>query len=608
MPGNFHGAPEFGRAHARRYMRALLLSAAVTATVPSVRSPVLGAQPPGRVDLRSQRPFPATSDTAAWASYGRDYTNQRWSLLAQITAASVGALAPAWQYRTGIRHSFEASPVVVGGTMFVSTPLNHVVALDARTGAKRWEYAHPLGKTVACCGPVNRGVAVADGRVFMGTLDARLVALDAATGAPRWAAAVGQPDSGYSITSAPLAVGGLVVTGVSGGEYGVRGYVSAYDAATGRLVWRWHTIPAPADGGWWGPWAPTDPFGTPLHRDLAREHADSARYADAWRHGGGPVWQTPAYDATLGVIVFTVGNPSPDLDGAVRPGDNRYTNSIVALELRTGRLRWATQVVPHDVWDLDPASPAVLVDVRDSTGTTVPAVAEAGKTGWVYVLDRRTGRPIRRSEPFVPHENMFAPLAGGDTVRMAPGDVGGSQWSPPAYHPGLGYLYVLGIHAPTTYMAGRQERNPPADWWGGVFAVERPSGILSAIDLNTGRIAWQHRTPGPLVGGAVATAGDLVFVGTSERELLAFDARTGAVRWRHQAEAGVNAPPITYALDGRQFVAVAAGGNWTLHTPMGDALLVFALPTTRSPARPAGGAGGRAARGAASAAPPEGRP
>lgn len=368
------GAPELGRVHVRRRMRVVLLSAVATATVTGVRSPALRAQPPGRTVIRTQTPSSAVSDTAAWASYGRDYTNQRWSSLTQLTAATVPALAPAWAYHTGIRQSFEASPIVAGGTMYVSTPLNHVLALDARTGAKRWEYAHPLGKTVACCGPVNRGVAVAGGRVFMGTLDAQLVALDAATGARQWVATVGQPDSGHSITSAPLAVGGLVVTGISGGEYGVRGYVSAYDAATGRLVWRWHTVPSPAEGGWWGTWATTDPFGTPLHRDVARERADSARHADAWRHGGGPVWQTPAYDSTLGLIIFTVGNPSPDLDGAVRPGDNRHTNSIVALELRTGRLRWATQVVPHDVWDLDPASPAVLVDVRDSTGAVVPAV------------------------------------------------------------------------------------------------------------------------------------------------------------------------------------------------------------------------------------------
>ena len=521
----------------------------------------------------------AMAEPDSWPSYGRDYTNQRFSPLTQITNANVNHLRLAWRYRTGIPQPFQASPIVVDGMMFVSLPLNHLVALDARTGAKRWDYVQPLGTTVHCCGPVNRGVAVYGGRVYMGTLDARLVALDARTGARAWEVEVDDNRRGYSITGAPLAVDDLIVTGVSGGEYGVRGHTSAYDAATGTLRWRWYTIPSPVDGGWTGSWSTTDPFGTPLNRDIAAEKSAVDRYATAWQTGGGPVWQTPAYDPNLGLIFFTVGNPSPDLDGTLRPGDNLYTDSIVALELKSGRLRWSFQQVPHDVWDLDPASPVVLVD--DAAGTLTPAVAQAGKTGWVYVTDRRRGRPIHRSEAFVPQENLFARLEEGKPVRIAPGAMGASEWSPAAWSPDQGYLYVAGIDMPMVYLAKQEPRKPPAEWWGGVIGPvkpgNRPSGIFSAIDLHTGKIVWRYTTPRPLVGGAVATAGGLVFTGTADKELVALDARTGARLWRFEAAAGVNAPPVTYAIDGVQYVAVAAGGNWSINSPIGDEVLVFSL-------------------------------
>lgn len=522
----------------------------------------------------------AMADSASWPSYGRDYTNQRFSLLSQITTANVSQMRLAWRYRTGVPQPFEASPIVVDATMYVSLPLNHVVALDARTGQKKWDYVHPLGKTVHCCGPVNRGVAVYGGRVYMGTLDARLVALDARTGARVWEAEVDDNQRGYSITAAPLAVEGLILTGVSGGEYGIRGHISAYDARTGELRWRWHTIPSPVEGGWTGTWATTDAFGTPLNRDIAAEKAAVDKYPNAWQTGGGPVWQTPAYDPALGLIFFTVGNPSPDLDDTQRPGDNLYTDSVVAVELKTGKRRWHFQEVPHDIWDLDPASPVVLVDVRDAAGTMTPAVAQAGKSGWVYVLDRRDGRPIRRSEPFVPQENLFSRLKEKEPIRIAPGAMGGSEWSPAAWSPKDGYLFVAAIDVPMLYMAKQEPLKPPAEWWGGVIApvkTDRPAGIFSAIDLHTGRIVWRHTTPRPLVGGALATAGGLVFTGTSDKELIALNARSGEKLWAFEAGAAVNAPPITYAIDGVQYVAVAAGGNWVINSPLGDEVLVFAV-------------------------------
>jgi PQQ-dependent dehydrogenase (methanol/ethanol family) len=523
----------------------------------------------------------AMFDSSNWPSYGRDYSNQRYSPLSQINTVNIGGLTLAWHYATGIPHAFEASPVVIGNIMYVSTPLNHVVALDARTGRKLWEYAESLATTVHCCGPVNRGVAVYGGRVYMGTLDARLVALDAKTGAKAWDVRVADNERGYAVDAAPVAADGKVIIGVSGAEYGIRGRVTAYDAATGAEVWRFYTIPSPDEGGWWGKWSATDPFGAPLHRDLARERADSAKYADAWKVGGGSMWQAPAIDRELGLVIFAVGNASPDLDGSVRPGDNLHTNSIVAVDLGSGKLRWSFQELPHDVWDLDAVSPVVLVDVPGPDGKIIPAVAQAGKTGWVYLLERATGRPIRRSEAFVPQENLFAqPTPGG--VRMLPGANGGSEWSAPAYSPETGYLYVLGLHQPMYYKTKHQPLQPPAFWLGGIFVGtgEQQYGLFSAVDLATGKIAWQNRIKDPMIGGALATAGGVVFTGTKDKRFLAFDAKSGRQLWSYAADAGVNAPPITYSIDGRQYIAVAAGGNFQINAPRGDQVLAFVLTTT----------------------------
>lgn len=531
----------------------------------------------------------AMAQDSAWPSYGRDYTNRRYSALAQIDSTNVSQLRLAWRYRTGIPHAFEASPIVVDGVMYVSTPLSHVVALDAANGRRLWEYAPELKVTVHCCGPVNRGVAVYGGRVYVGTLDAKLVALDAATGRKAWDVSVADPEQGYSLSGAPVAANGKIVIGISGAEYGIRGFVTAYDARSGKQVWRFYTIPDPDAGGWWGQWSTTDPFGTPLNRDTGRERLDSAKHADSWKTGGGSMWQAPAVDTTLGLVIFAVGNPSPDLDGSVRPGDNLYTNSIVAVDLETGRLKWYFQEIPHDVWDLDAASPVVLIEARDTSGKVIPAVAQAGKTGWVYVLDRENGKPIRRSNAFVPQDNIFAPPTPKGT-RMLPGANGGSEWSPPAYSPETGFLYVLGLHQPMRYKVRPDSLKPPAMWLGGAFVGtgEPEYGLFSAVDLNTGKIRWQVRVPDPMIGGALATAGGVVFTGTKDKRFLAFDARTGRRLWEYRANGGVNAPPVTYALGGRQYVAVAAGGNFQINAPRSDELLVFALPSVRSanPARP----------------------
>jgi glucose dehydrogenase len=393
-----------------------------------------------------------------------------------------------------------------------------------------------------------------------------------------WEVQVGEPREGYALNGAVVAVDGKVIVGVSGAEYGIRGHVTAYDAASGKQVWRFYTIPSPDEGGWWGTWSTKDPFGTTVHRDLTAEHADSAKHADAWKTGGGGVWQAVAVDRELGLVYFTVANPSPDLDGSPRPGDNLYTDAIVAIDLKTGKHKWHLQEIPHDVWDLDPASPVVLFDVKDQSGQTVKAVAEAGKTGWVYIVDRATGKPIRRSDAFVPQANIFAPPTPNGT-RMLPGANGGSEWSPPAYSPKTGYMYILAMHQPMVYIVRPEEHKPPAMWLGGAFLGngEPQYGLFCAVDVNTGKVVWQKRVPDPMIGGALATAGGVVFTGTKDKRFLAFDAKSGAQLWSYTANGGVNAPPITYAIDGKQYVAVAAGGNYQINAPRSDELLVFTL-------------------------------
>lgn len=519
----------------------------------------------------------ARADGKNWAIYGHDYTNQRYSPLAQITSANVSSLRMSWMYQTGISRlgSFENSPTVVDGVMYVTTPYNTAIAINTRTGQQIWRYEHKPSITapIYCCGPNNRGVAISGGTVYMGTLDARLVALDSKTGAVKWDVEVADPEAGYSLTIAPLIVDNEVIVGTSGAEYGIRGFVRAYNKEDGKPMWTFYTLP---DKGWEGNFAEKTGEGEDLKRNITAEKAAMAQYGDAWKRGGGSVWMTPAYDATSHNIFFSVGNPSPDLDGTVRPGDNLYTESIVAIDARTGEYKWHYQQVPHDVWDFDATSPPVIVKLKN--GKT--AVAEAGKTAFVYVLDAETGKLIRKSDEFNKHENYFVqPTADG--ARMLPGANGGSEWSPPAVNPTLGYMYVLGLEQPMNYITHSAPLEKGKLWLGSAFKAvpgEKQWGTFTAIDLNTGKRAWQVKTDQPMIGGALATAGNLVFTGEGNGHFNAYDARTGKTLWTFNGGAGCNAPPVSYSVDGKQFIAVACGGNYQLGYPLGDVVLVFALP------------------------------
>ena len=524
-------------------------------------------------------PAPAQSN---WTTYGGSDWNQRWSTLARINTGNVSRMVPRMILQTGTSKlgSFENTPIVVDGTMYVTTPYSEaVIAYDLRTGKQLWRQEPKIGTTITCCGPVNRGVAIAGGHVFVGTLDARLLAFDAKTGEEKWNVEVADPSYGYSITMAPLVVGENVLVGVSGGEYGIRGHLTAYNTATGQQAWRWYSIPAPgedpvATNGWWGTWA-QKAEDADLHRDIAKEKADSAKYADTWKTGGGGVWTTPAYDKASNTIFATVGNPSPDLDGSMRPGDNLFTDAVVAIDAATGKTKWYYQTVPHDVWDLDATSPSVVTMLGDRK-----VVVHAGKTGWLYVLDAATGKLVRKSRNFVPQENMFA-LPTAEGTRMLPGANGGSEWSPISVSPRLGYAFVAGLHQPMHYKTHSAPWEKGRLWLGSAFVAipgEDQYGLFSAIDLKTGKIAWQNKVPQPMMGGSLSTAGGLTFAGEGNGHFNAYDSRTGKLLWQFNGGAGCNAAPMSFEQDGEQFIAVACGGNFQLSYPLGDAVLIFGLP------------------------------
>jgi PQQ-dependent dehydrogenase (methanol/ethanol family) len=519
-------------------------------------------------------------ESSSWLTYGHDYSNQRFSPLAQITPQNAAALQPAYVFQTGVAAPFETTPIVSDGKMYVTTAYDHVFAVDAATGKKLWHYQAKLGKTIFCCGPVNRGVALVGNTLYLGQLDGKLVALDAATGKVNWEVQAGDNAAGYSLTMAPLAYKDMIIVGGAGGEYGVRGSVTAYAQSDGHLMWRWYSTDAEH---WAGKFTPTTSDGIPLHRDIAAEKAAYSAHADAWKIGGGATWMTPAVDVARNTIYVSTGNPSPDLLGAARPGDDLYTDSIVAIDASTGKIKWYYQEVPHDVWDLDAVSPVVLFDTVDANGKTVAAVGEAGKTGWFYVVDRDTGKLIRKSEAFVPQANMFAqPTEAG--VRMLPGANGGVDWSPPSYDPSMHYAIVSALHQPMIYSTKPQELESGALWLGSAFAgipTEQQYGLLSAIDTNTGKLAWQYKVDYPMLGGSVSTAGGVTFVGESNGMFDAFDTKGGKLLWQFNTGAGVNAAPMVYELDGQEYVAVASGGSFQIGTQYGDSLYVFKIPRSQ---------------------------
>ena len=584
---------------------------------------VLVTTAPLAAETDTARILDAGHDTADWLTNGRTYANLRFSPLDQINTGNVKSLAPRWIYQTGKPATFQSTPLVDKGVLYLSEPFSSVTALDAATGKKLWHYEHKLAFKKICCGPANRGVGLGDGRIYIATVDAHLVALDKQTGKVVWDVVLAKQDeqaaedkgvlgkitdandrkpsgqSGVGANSAPLFYDGKVFMGVTGvgyglhleadrpgaplgtvvgiaGKYGRAGFLAAFDAATGKRVWQFDST----QPGWEGNYVEKTAYGVPMQRDIAKEKADAPKDKDAWKYGGGTIWHTPALDPKLGLLYFGIGNPSPQATGDGRPGDNLYTVSLVAVDANTGKLKWGFQQVPHDLWGYDVASPPSLFDLTVD-GKSVPVVGEASKLGWYFVNDRRDGHLIYKSEPFVPQLNLFkAPTPEG--IIIAPGVGGGSNWSPTSVDQVKGVAYVAAMHLPAFFKTAVLPAvgDKPAVEYTTADPAKVPNfGTLTALDLkHDGKILWQVKTEQPLVGGVVATSGGLVFNGQGNGEFDAYDAASGKLLWHFACGAGVNAPPITYAVDGKQYVAVAAGGSAIWGYPQGDALIVFALP------------------------------
>ena len=519
----------------------------------------------------------AGKDSKNWLHANGSYEQTRFYPASQINTGNVSKLRPAFVLQTAVLESMETAPLVVNGVMFITTSYNQVYAVNASTGEQYWHYKHKIGPvSTYCCGPNNKGVAISEGKLFMGTLDAKIVALDAKSGKLLWQTQIADPELGYSETMAPTVVDGKVLIGTNGGEYGVRGFVKAFNAETGKLDWTFHTIP---DKGHEGVWAENDATGRNMKRDIPAEKAALAKNADFFKTLGGGVWMTPAIDKKTRTVFFVAGNPSPDLYGAERPGDNLYTNSMIAVDLDSGKYKWHYQYIAHDVWDLDAVSPPILVDVKNKDGKMIPGVIHGGKTGHIYVHDRSNGNLIRFSEAMVSQEGLWS-LPTPKGTRMSLGANGGVEWSPMAVHPGLRLAFAANLEQPMTYHVEASAYPGGKLWLGGAFKNvpgEEQFGNVTAVNLDTGKIAWKARTPQPMIGGVLATAGDLVFAGEGNGWLKAYDAKSGKVLWQYQCGAGVNAPPTSYTVDGKQYIAVAAGGNSQLDFKRGNSVFVFAL-------------------------------
>jgi len=531
-----------------------------------------------------------------WLTIGGDWGNTRYSTLAQINRNNVKNLKGAWVVHLGsgigAKYSMEGTPIVKDGVMYFATGNDDVFALDARTGALIWEHRSGIDQNIStvCCGWDNRGVAVAEGKVFLGYLDGNVVALEAKTGKLLWKTQVARWQDGYTITAAPLYHNGVLYSGISGGDRSSRGFVFALDAKTGQEKWRFWTVPAPGEFG-------SDTWPKPDDPDPKR--------ANAWKVGGASVWQTPAIDPDLGLIYFSTGNPGPEAGGMGRdrPGDNLFSASIVAVTLE-GKYAWHFQQVHHDLWDFDCPSPVVLFD-QVYEGKLRKGIAEACKTGWIYILDRTNGKPlIGIDEKPVEVDPRVAssptqPIPRGDAVMpqcpqalepwvtkcifgviydepilMSPGGNGGPNWAPMAYSPRTGYFYVTAADRPQSRILrglGKTVGPPIGAKYG---------GTLTAVDSRTNKIAWQKRTPYSIGqgSGALATAGDLIFHGEPDGQFQAYDARNGELLWQWQTGAGADAPAITYEIDGTQYVAIASGGVSIQTTSAnGDMIWVFSL-------------------------------
>ena len=456
---------------------------------------VLNSPAPALPSDLAQRQLNAGKDNGAdWLMYGRTYSAMRYSPLKQITKKNVARLKPVWTLETGLHNGFESSNVVVDGTMYVTTPWNNVLALDAATGKVYWRFVHKFqGHPRLCCDAVNRGVGVGAGRVVMATLDAHVVALDARTGELQWDVKMADVDQGYSATLAPQVIGNKAIVGISGGEYGVRGFIDCYDITSGKRLWRFHTTPGPGEPGhdtWEG---------------------------DSWKTGGAPNWMTCSYEASRDTIYCGIGNAAPDINGDKRAGINLYATCVVALDVNTGKLKWYYQTVPHDIWDLDCTVNPVIADVRVQ-GKPRQLVMFAPKNGYFYAIDRITGKPVyavpvahRITWGTVTRDGVAQPDMSKAPVReqgtkVSPGATGGKEWANEAYDPKRHLMFIPLTEMPFTHFKVDAPRYPGEFYWGG-YSVQDPAyGHITAVDVRTGKVKWEVRTGFPQMCSITCTA------------------------------------------------------------------------------------------------------
>jgi alcohol dehydrogenase (cytochrome c) len=592
-----------------------MLKSALIVTAGLLATSQLAADSPERSQFES-RTAPAFTGvdltavpTTGWITNGGNIYNQRYSPLDQINRDNVSELKAVWRARldgsgAGPRHSGAAQPIVFDGVVYIVTGDNDVFAIGIETGDRLWKYSAFLDPEIstACCGWTSRGVGLGDGKIFVGQLDGKLVALDQKTGEPVWSVQSERWQDGYTITSAPLYLDGLVITGFAGAEFGTRGRVKAYDATDGSHRWTFYSVPEPGQPGsetW-----PSD--------------------SDAWKNGGGAVWQTPAADPDLGLIYFHTANPGPDFNGSGREGDNLFTSSVVALEASTGKLRWYFQTVHHDIWDYDGATPVMLFDA-EFDGKKRRGIAAASKTSWVYILDRTDGTPlIGIEEQLVPQEprqktsptqpfplgdaitpqridvapegfklvnegKIFTPYW-DDPVVATPGALGGMNWPPASYDPMTQTMYLCASDQIQIFKAediGAFEEGEHFLGGGFNFVQIPTTGYFAALDLKTNRLVWRQHWGDTCYSGSSVTAGGLVFVGRNDGRLLALDSSDGSWLWEFQTGAGVNAPSGIFEHNGKQYVVVYSAGNLFARSPKGDSVWLFALHGNMNQVEPA---------------------
>ena len=499
-----------------------------------------------------------------WLSYSGSYLSQRYSGLDQITPANVGSLEQKWVFQARSLEKFEATPLVVDGIMYTVQAPNDIVALDAVTGRIYWIYSYsPAPQARLCCGRVNRGLAILGDTLFMGTIDAHIVAVDAKNGHLLWNTKVASPEAGYAITHAPLVVKDKVIVGTAGGEYGIRGFLAAFDIHTGKQVWRFNNVPGPGEKG---------------HETWS---------GDSWKHGGASVWMTGSYDPDSNLTYWGIGNPGPDWNADMRLGDNLYSDCVVALEADTGTLKWYFQFTPHDDFDFDAVQVPVLADV-DWKGARRRALLWANRNGFFYVLDRTTGEFLRGA-PFAKVtwakglDERGRPMRAANMVPTAdgtkiyPGNQGATNWYSPSYSPHTGLFYIpTWDNYYSVYVKEKIEFNE-----GRLFAGPLPKspvplirppqvgsrkeedgyGAIRAFDPQTGDRKWEYKMTDVTDSGILTTASDLLFTGGREGYFMAMNARDGELLWKSVVGGQVSAGPMSYSVNGKQYVAISAGNS-----------------------------------------------